>query len=164
MLPDLKTMLAAYGREAGLSAPKEAGPDQFVVSLEGFTVHLANFQERGMLMLHAGIGVLPERDAERLCVLLLQSNNLFHDTGGTTLGLDTEAGAITLQVAWPHTDLDARRFSALFDNFILLAGNWMEKLVGFASENGHFTFDPNSPSREETESVRRNTVLPGRLA
>lgn len=164
MLPDLPTMLAAYGREAGLSDLRETGPDQCAVSLEGFTVHLANFQERGVLMLHAGIGVLPEWDRERLCAWLLESNNLFRDTGGATLGLDTEAGVITLQVAWPHTDLDTRRFGSLFDNFILLAGDWMEKLAGYPPEGDSFAANEDQSAEDAASNGRRNPVPPGGLA
>lgn len=131
----LESMLHSYVAKAGLPRVSPAGVHQYTVSLEGFSIHVGYFEERGMVLLHAGIALVPRDGRQNFYARLLQANDLFMETSGLTLGIDADETLVTLQAAWPMYALDNDSFGALFDNFVFLSAEWMQKLSTFPSDD-----------------------------
>ncbi|MBQ9406582.1 MAG: type III secretion system chaperone [Desulfovibrio sp.] len=81
-----------------------------------------------MLVLQTGVGILPSEDREKLALKLLAANDLLQATRGLTLGLNMDAGVITLQTAWDITTLHQEAFSNLVRNVVTETTRWLEKL------------------------------------
>ncbi len=71
-----------------------------VASEDGGTkvrVLIQSEDERNLVLMSADLGGLPPEGAERLCRILLEANNLFSQTAGATLALDSAAQRFRLQ-------------------------------------------------------------------
>lgn len=135
MRMQFEALLDSYVSGAGLPKAVSVGVNQYAVSMSGFSIHIGLFEERGMLMIHAGVALLPQIGKEALYIELLQANNLFSGTNGLTLGVDPDETLVTLQAGWPMAGLTNTGFTALFDNFLFLTAEWMHKLSVFIPEN-----------------------------
>lgn len=150
----LESILNSYVTQRGLPKVNVLGVHQYTLSLEAFTVHVGYFEERGMLMLHAGIALIPSQEKQSLYAKLLQANTMFSETDGMTLGIDPDEHIVTLQLAWPMHALDNEGFHVIFDNFVFLAAAWMQKLApGIPAA-------PSSPIPPENIS---GTMTPGSM-
>ena len=61
------------------------------------TVWMQGYDERGAVLTGADLGVPPPERLERLYRAMLESNDLFRDTGGATLSIDPDTGHVRLQ-------------------------------------------------------------------
>ena len=95
-----KEYIDALAKELNIEIETEN--DACAVSLgtdedERLAILLHGFDERGMLLTCADIGEPPPEGRERLYQTLLEANDLYGETAGATLSLNTETGRVRLQ-------------------------------------------------------------------
>ena len=71
----------------------------------------------------------PEREVE-IHRLLLQGNNLWAGTGGATLGVQQEGGAVVLAMRLPLEGLSAEHLIQVLDNYADTARFWTAAVAG----------------------------------
>ena len=68
------------------------------VTVYGFPINAAYFEAQGMVMLQAGLSVVPGTPSEqqKLFRFLLEANNRFQKTASCTFGVDPDENIVTL--------------------------------------------------------------------
>lgn len=88
---------------------------------------LAEFDEEdGRLMLVADVGAMPETDAVKYAMILLQFNGLWHQSGGMRMGVNE--GRILQMYDLFASDLELSAFSLLLTQFAEKAAAWTKIL------------------------------------
>ncbi len=132
MKQKLKNLVMAYAGETGCEAVADEGSVLAKLNVEGLEIQLALEERTGMIIFQTGIGLFPERltkpERADFFLSLLKDNNLFSGTRGFTLGIDEDAGLVTLQLAWDINNLEANNFANLMNNFIAVCGEWLVRL------------------------------------
>ena len=100
------------------------------ITIYGFPLVAGYMEEQHMVMLHAYLCEIPrqEKDAANLFRFMLAANNQFSKTASCTLGLDEEAGLLTLQTVWLIHRLTPEGFINLIKNFVSQCAYWLENL------------------------------------
>ncbi len=124
----LDELVAGYAAAAGCRYTAEKGACQATLTVEGLEIQAAVLRGSGMLVLQTGVALLPVHGREEFCLQLLAANNLFSQTLGFTLGVDTALELVTVQVTWELAALDAERFACLMGNLLAVASDWMIRL------------------------------------
>jgi len=84
----------------------------------------ANEPETGDLVCFAVLGKPQAAVEARVHRLLLEGNNLWAGTGGATLGVQRDSGAVVLAVRMPVEALSAESLADDLDGFLAVAGFW----------------------------------------
>ena len=121
-------LISGFAAEQGCEYAGQEGTCQATLTVDGFELHLGLVEQSGMLIVQAGVGLLPRHDREALLLRLLAANNLFNETYGLTLGLDLAQELITLQLAWDITALSKEGFTHLMQNMALATAQWLQLL------------------------------------
>lgn len=121
------SVLAAFGDGIGLDglALDEAGIGTLFI--DDVAVNLELDEGSGRLLLYAGLGI-PEGDPAAIHVELLEANLFWQGTGGATLALQPETGAVLLVQALPVAGLDAIGFETALQRFVDTAEAWEQRL------------------------------------
>lgn len=124
----LDELVAGYAAATGCRYTAEKDACQATLTVEGLEIQAAVLRGSGMLVLQTGVALLPVHGREAFCLQLLAANNLFSQTLGLALGVDTDLELVTLQVSWELAALDEERFARLMGNLLVVASDWMVRL------------------------------------
>ena len=104
-----------------------------VVSDDGGTkvqILLQNTGERNLVLISADLGEVPPEGREKLFQTMLEANNMFSGTVGSTLALDAASGRARLQRYLPGDDLANNVMGAL-EPFIETALTWSRMITDY---------------------------------
>ena len=104
-----------------------------VVSDDGSTkvqILLQNTGERNLVLISADLGEVPPEGRERLFQTMLEANNMFSGTVGSTLALDAASGSARLQRYVLGDDL-ANNVMGAFEPFIETALLWSRMIADY---------------------------------
>lgn len=111
----------------------------------------ANEPEAGDLVCFAVLGRPAAASEARVHRLLLEGNNLWAGTGGATLGVQRDSGAVILALRMPLEALTAEILAEELDGFLAVAEFWRavvaDKVEGLGAPDGQpisamsFSFD-----------------------
>lgn len=104
-----------------------------VVSDDGSTkvqILLQNTGERNLVLMSADLGEVPPEGREKLFQTMLEANNMFSGTVGSTLALDAASGNARLQRYAPGDDL-ANNVMGTLDPFIETALLWSRMITDY---------------------------------
>ena len=104
-----------------------------VVSDDGGTkvqILLQNTGERNFVLISADLGEVPPEGREKLFQTMLEANNMFSGTVGSTLALDAASGSARLQRYVPGDDL-ANNVMGTLEPFIETALTWSRMIVDY---------------------------------
>lgn len=104
-----------------------------VVSDDGSTkvqILLQNTGERNLVLISADLGEVPPEGREKLFQTMLEANNMFSGTVGSTLALDAASGRARLQRYVPGDDLANNVMGAL-EPFIETALTWSRLITDY---------------------------------
>ncbi len=104
-----------------------------VVSDDGGTkvqILLQNTGERNLVLISADLGEVPPEGREKLFQTMLEANNMFSGTVGSTLALDAASGRVILQRYLPGDDLANNVMGAL-EPFIETALTWSRMITDY---------------------------------
>ena len=127
----LYELVTGYAAATGCTCNIEEGSCHAVLSIEGMLIHIGLVESSGMLVAQTGVGLLPGPGTpgrEEFCMSLLEANNLFGETSGFTLGVNTGVELVTLQLSWDILHLDAESFAHIVHNLISVAADWIARL------------------------------------
>ena len=86
--------------------------------------------ERNLVLLSADLGEVPPEGRERLFQTMLEANNMFSGTVGSTLALDAASGGARLQRYVPGDDL-ANNVMGTLEAFIETALTWSRMIADY---------------------------------
>jgi hypothetical protein len=121
-------LTTGYAAATGCACETEEGSAQATLSVEGFSVQIGLVESSGMIVFQTGTALVPLQWREEFCLRLLTANNLFSETQGFTLGVDTEQELVTLQLARDISRLDAEGFARILNSLFSVAADWMVRL------------------------------------
>ena len=104
-----------------------------VVSDDGGTkvqILLQNAGERNLVLMSADLGEVPPEGREKLFQTMLEANNAFSGTAGSTLALDAASGSARLQRYMPGDDL-ANNVTGAVESFIETALLWSRMIADY---------------------------------
>ena len=104
-----------------------------VVSDDGSTkvqILLQDSGERNLVLMSADLGEVPPEGRERLFQTMLEANNMFSGTVGSTLALDAASGNARLQRYMPGDDL-ANNVMETLEPFIETALLWSRMIADY---------------------------------
>lgn len=104
-----------------------------VVSDDGGTkvqILLQNTGERNLVLISADLGEVPPEGREKLFQTMLEANNMFSGTVGSTLALDAASGRARLQRYLPGDDL-ANNVIGVLEPFIETALLWSRMITDY---------------------------------
>ena len=104
-----------------------------VVNDDGSTkvqILLQNTGERNLVLISADLGEVPPEGREKLFQTMLEANNMFSGTVGSTLALDAASGRARLQRYVPGDDLANNVMGAL-EPFIETALTWSRLITDY---------------------------------
>ena len=104
-----------------------------VVSDDGSTkvqILLQDSGERNLVLMSADLGEVPPEGRERLFQTMLEANNVFSGTVGSTLALDAASGNARLQRYMPGDDL-ANNVMCTLEPFIETALLWSRMIADY---------------------------------
>ena len=86
--------------------------------------------ERNLVLLSADLGEVPPEGREKLFQTMLEANNMFSGTVGSTLALDAASGSARLQRYVPGDDL-ANNVMGTLEPFIETALTWSRMIADY---------------------------------
>lgn len=86
--------------------------------------------ERGLVLISADLGEVPPEGREKLFQTMLEANNMFSGTVGSTLALDAASGNARLQRYVPGDDL-ANNVTGVLEPFIETALLWSRMIADY---------------------------------
>ena len=104
-----------------------------VVSDDGSTkvqILLQDSGERNLVLMSADLGEVPPEGREKLFQTMLEANNMFSGTVGSTLALDAASGKARLQRYMPGDDL-ANNVMGILESFIETALFWSRMIADY---------------------------------
>jgi len=125
-------LLANYARGVGLE-PLDAFMTSQEIVIGGVTVGLMldGDENGGDVVFFSNLGrPAPDAGGEKLHVLMLQANALWAGTGGCTLGLQPDTGAVLLSGRAPLALCDAAALASALDAFADVAVLWRNVVTG----------------------------------
>jgi hypothetical protein len=129
----IQQVMADFGKTVGLDDLGLDEQDYCCLVIEQDLVINIEFDEAGeRLMLYSKVG-RPGPDREAELTKILQANYLGRGTGGATLGLQPESGAVVLSREVPTAGIDVPSFSASLENFVNVAEAWTRRLADAVS-------------------------------
>ncbi len=127
-------VVAVLGQAFNLELKVVQGTTVFeVASDDGGTkvqILLQNTGERNLVLMSADLGAVPPEGRERLFQSMLEANNLFSGTVGSTLALDAASGSARLQRYLPGDDL-ANNVMRILGAFIETALLWSRMIADY---------------------------------
>ena len=117
-----------------------------IASKDGDTIEilLQGFDARGAILICADLGDPPPEGRERLFQILLEGNDLFGDTGGSTLSLDRRTGHIRLQRCNDMDVLARMGVSKVLIAFADTAAAWKQLMTDFREAPTKIAVDPST--------------------
>ena len=91
---------------------------------------LQNAGERNLVLISADLGETPPEGREKLFQTMLEANNMFSGTVGSTLALDAASGNARLQRYVPGDDL-ANNVMGVLESFIETALLWSRMIADY---------------------------------
>jgi len=95
------------------------------------TVWMQGYDERGIVLTGADLGLPPPERLERLYRAMLEGNDLFRDTGGATLSVDPDTGHVRLQRFDTFDALEEVGPAKAFVAFADVAAAWAKLIQDF---------------------------------
>ena len=127
----LHELATGYALTTGCACEIETGSTHAVLSVEGLSIHIGMVESSGMLVFQTGVALLPDPGSsgqKEFYIKLLSANNLFSETMGFTIGVDTTQELVTLQLAWGVFHLNSEGFARIINNLLAVAAQWMVRL------------------------------------
>ena len=123
-------LLTAFAQHVGLD-PAELALTQEVV-VDGVTIGLLcqDDEIQGDLVFFTVLGTPDPAHFPRIAQVLLEANSFWTGTGGATLGLQRETGAVTFCGKVALADLDGASLAAILDAFVDTASYWRAFVLG----------------------------------
>ena len=124
----LQQIIGDFGKTVGL--------DDLELDAEGYcclvidkdlVINIEFDEPEARLMLYSKVGA-PSADRQAGLVAIMEANYLGRGTGGATLGLQPESGAIVLSRDVPITGMDLPGFSGALERFVNTAESWTRRL------------------------------------
>lgn len=117
-------ILSALAEQVGLDAQELLSTQEIVVDGQPIGLGLEGDDRGGDLVFLANLGTPAPEQLQRVMRTLLEANHLWVGTGGCTLGLQPDTGAITLCGRIRLDELGGKTLAALLDGFADTAGFW----------------------------------------
>lgn len=127
-----QSLLENYAHLAGLEPAAELLATQ-ELQVAGLSIGLTaeGGEDSGSIVFFTSLGVpAPQMSRENLMQLMLEANALWVGTGGCTLGLQADTGAVLLCARAPLALCDAPALVAAVDAFVDVGLLWREIVVG----------------------------------
>lgn len=106
---------------------------------------LQDASERNLVLMSADLGEVPPEGREKLYQTMLEANNMFSGTVGSTLALDAASGSARLQRYVPGDDL-ANNVMGILETFIETALLWSRMITDYRAS-------ADSPGEPATKPV-----------
>ena len=137
----VQQIIGDFGRTVGFEDLELDAEGYCCLVIDNDLVINIEFDEPGArLMLYSKVG-RPGPDRPKALTEIMQANYLGRGTGGATLGLQPESGAIVLSREVPVAGLDVPGFSTALERFVNMAEAWSRRLA-----------EPSSPAQPPAAS------------
>ena len=129
-MSDLKELAEGFAKHTVCKLEMQDSDCGCTISLGPIDLRILHQPGSEVLVFQLPVGILPENPELKLNTLirLMNSNDLYRDTKGLTLGYNDTANLITLQNVWELHSLDQEKFSELVFRILNEGIVWMEKL------------------------------------
>jgi hypothetical protein len=129
-MSDLKELAEGFAKHTECKLEMLDSGYGCTISLGPIDLRIMHQPGSEVLVFQLPVGILPENPELKLNTLirLMNSNDLYRDTKGLTLGYNDTANLITLQNVWELHSLDQEKFSELVFRILNEGIVWMEKL------------------------------------
>ena len=129
-MSDLKELAEGFAKHTECKLEMLDSDCGCTISLGPIDLRIMHQPGSEVLVFQLPVGILPENPELKLNTLirLMNSNDLYRDTKGLTLGYNDTANLITLQNVWELHSLDQEKFSELVFRILNEGIVWMEKL------------------------------------
>jgi len=129
-MSDLKELAEGFAKHTECKLEMLDSDCGCTISLGPIDLRIMHQPGSEVLVFQLPVGILPENPELKLNTLirLMNSNDLYRDTKGLTLGYNDTANLITLQNVWDLHSLDQEKFSELVFRILNEGIVWMEKL------------------------------------
>ena len=129
-MSDLKELAEGFAKHTECKLEMLDSGYGCTISLGPIDLRIMHQPGSEVLVFQLPVGILPENPELKLNTLirLMNSNDLYRDTKGLTLGYNDTANLITLQNVWELHSLDQEKFSELVFRILNEGIFWMEKL------------------------------------
>lgn len=148
LLTAYESNLGAGASGLGLVQTEELVVDGRVVTLS-FTPDDYS-PENGVVICRADVARITKWPADELCRLLLQANNLWAGTAGSTLGLRGD-DILMMSLARRIGSLDVATFQAMLNTLCSDADNWAARLTG---KSQNTPTQPTAPDMQQMLLLR----------
>ena len=148
-------LLNAYEQHVGVdrSAPGLAQTEELIIDGRVVSLSLTPddlFPENGMVICRVDVARITKWPADELFRLLMQANNLWAGTTGSTLGLRGD-DILMMSLARRVGSLDVTTFQSMVNTLINDADNWAARLTG---KSGSKPAQPATPDMQQMLHMR----------
>ncbi len=150
-------IVATLSRDFGTNI--ETDGDNCAVRAEGsnkssVTVLMQGFDEREALLMTADLGLPPPERPELLYRSLLEANDLFRDTGGATISIDSATGHVRLQRFDPYIAVSEAGPRQTLLAFATVATAWSGIVHDFRDAPKEAATEPPAQNLDDLSGLR----------
>lgn len=123
-------LLATFAKHVGLDPVALDATQELVIDNHTIGLTLDGDENVGDLVMFTVLGTPAPDYLVKIAPVLLQANNFWAGTGGATIGLQSETGAIMLCARTPLQDLSAESLAAVLSAYADTATYWTAFVEG----------------------------------
>ena len=149
---DVKTLIKSFCERLGIQSEANAeGIYAFEADMLEFAIH--DLSEQHRIALVGDLGMIPEKQPERLFRLMLEAQHCFRGTEGAIFSIDGERDRLTLNRMLSCVELDDETFFNEVERFVNQLEAWTRIIRGY---NGQTERDKGQHSDAEMDESSLN--------
>ena len=130
-------VLREFATHVGLDPAELLSTEEVLIDGIAVGLQLDGDPDVGDLVFFAVLGTPEAAQSARIAQTLLEANNFWVGTGGCTLGLQRETGAVTLCGRVAVDELGGASLATMLDGFVDTAQFWRAFVTGAPEANGN---------------------------